>query len=59
MATTDAKKEALYVGQFLVALRYRLFNQPISLKANNRKTILLTINPEFYSWNKYIEIQYY
>lgn len=47
MATTKAGKKALWVAYFLAALRYRLSNQPVSLKADNKKAILQTANPEF------------
>lgn len=59
MAITKVEKESLWVTQFLTTLEYRLFSQPVSLRANNREAILPIINLEFYQRTKYIEIQYY
>ncbi len=59
MATTEAGKEALWIGQFLAALGYRLPGQPVSLKADNRGAILLTANPEFHRRTKHIEVRHH
>ncbi len=59
MATTEAIKEALWIGQFLAALGYRLPGQPVSLKADNRGAILLTANPEFHRRTKHIEVRHH
>ena len=58
MTTIEAGKEALWISRFLVNLEYRLPNQPVSLKAYNKRVILLTENPEFHRCNKHIEVQY-
>ncbi len=58
MATKEAGKEALWIGQFLAALGYRLLSQPVSLRANNRRALLLTGNPEFHPHTKYIKVRY-
>ena len=58
MATTEAEKEALWIGRFLAALGYRLPSQPVSLRADNRRAILLTANPEFYRRTKHIEVRH-
>ncbi len=47
MTIMGAKKKALWIDQFLATLRYKLPGQPVSLRANNRKAILLTGNSEF------------
>ncbi len=59
MATTEAGKEALWIGQFLAALGYRLPGLPVSLKADNRGAILLTANPEFHRRTNHIEVQHH
>ncbi len=59
MATTKAGKEALWIGQFLAALGYRLPGQPVSLKADNRRAIRLTENPEFHRCTKHIEVRHH
>ncbi len=47
------------IAQFLGALGYRLPSQPGSLRADNRRAILLTANLEFYLCTKHIEVQYH
>ena len=59
MATTEAGKEALWIGRFLAALGYRLPGQPVSLRADNRGAILLTANPEFHRRTKHIEVRHH
>ncbi len=59
MATTEAGMEALWFGQFLAALGYRLPGQLVSLKADNRGAILLTANPEFHRRIKHIEVRHH
>ncbi len=59
MATTDAGKEALWIAQFLATLGYRLSSQPVSPRADNRGTILLTANPEFDRLTKHIEMRHH
>ena len=59
MATTEAGKEALWIGQFLAALGYRLPGQPVSLKADNRRAIRLTENPEFHRRTKHIKVRHH
>ena len=48
MATTEARKKALWIAQFLATLGYRLPGHPVNLRTDNRGAILLTANPEFY-----------
>ncbi len=48
MATTEAKKEALWIGKFLTTLGYRLPRKPVSLKADNKGAILPTVNLKFH-----------
>lgn len=59
IATTEAGKEAWWIARLLITLGYRLPGQPISLKANNRGTILLTAYPEFHRRTKYIKVRNY
>ena len=59
MATTEAGKEALWIGRFLAALGYRLPGQPVRLKADNGGAILLTANPEFHRRTKNIEVRHH
>lgn len=59
MATKKAGKEALQIAQFLAILEYKLLDQPVSLKANNKKTILPTANLEFHWHIKHIEVQHH
>lgn len=59
MATTEARKEVLQIGQFLAALERRLSSQPVSLGTNNRGAILLAANPEFYKRTKHIEVRHH
>ena len=58
MATAEAEKEALWIGRFLAALGYRLPSQPVSLRTDNRGSILLTANPEFHRRTKHIEVRH-
>ncbi len=51
-------KKALWIAQLLAALRYRLSSQPVSLKFDNKGSILLTANPEFYQRTKHIEVRH-
>lgn len=48
MATIKARKEALRIPHFLFALKYKLLGYLVSLRADNKRTILLTANPEFH-----------
>lgn len=57
MAITKVGKEALWITQFLTTLRYRLPGQPVSPRADNRRAILLTANPEFHWRIKHIEVR--
>lgn len=59
MAITKAKKEALWIAQFLTTLGYRLPGQLVSLIADNQGAILLIANPEFYCCTKHIKVQYH
>lgn len=43
----------------MITLEYKLPALSINLKTNNRRTILSIINPKFYKYIKYIELQYY
>ena len=57
IARTEARKKALWISQFLATLGYILSGQPVSLKADNRAPILLTLNPEFHWRIEHIEVQ--
>ncbi len=59
MAITEAGKEALWIARFLALLGFRLPDQPINLKADNRGAIQLTANPEFHRRTKHIEIRHH
>lgn len=59
MTTRETGKKALWVAQFLAALRYKPPIQPVSLRADNRGAILLTANPEFHRHTKHIEIRHH
>ena len=59
MATTKAGKEALWIARFWAALGYRLPDQPISLRADNRGAILFTAHPEFHRRIKHIEVRHH
>ncbi len=41
MTTTEAEKKDLWIGSFLAAPGYRLPGQPVRLRANNKRAILL------------------
>lgn len=56
ITTTKAERKPYWIAQFLAALKYRLFDQQVSLKADNRRAILLTTNPKFYRRIKHIEV---
>ncbi len=58
MATTEAGKGALWISRFLTSLGFRLRNQLIALRADNRGAISLTKNPEFYWKTKHIEVRW-
>lgn len=51
-----AQKEVLWIAQFLAALEYKLPNQLVNLKVNNKGTILLTAKSKFHLHIKHIEI---
>lgn len=53
---TKVKKKTLLVTLFLAILRYKLLNQPVILKTNNKKAILLIINVKFHCYINYIKI---
>ena len=57
MAKIEAGKEALWVAQFLACLGFRLPSQPVNLRADNKRAISLTENPEFHRKTKHIEVQ--
>ncbi len=57
-ATTEAGKKALWIGQFLTALRYRLPSRPVGLRADNKGAIMLTANSEFQRRTKHIEMRH-
>lgn len=59
MTIIKAKKETLWIAQFLATLEYRLPGQPISLKANNKRAILFTANSKFHRRTKQIKVQYH
>ena len=59
MATTEAGKEALWILRFLTSLGFRLPNQPIDLRADNKRAISLTENPKFYRKTKHIEVRWH
>ena len=48
IATTKAGKKALWVVQFLAYPGFRLPNQPVNLRANNKGAISRTKNPKFH-----------
>lgn len=48
IASTKTRKKALWIAQFLAALKYRLPNQSVSIKVNNKGAILFVTNPAFY-----------
>ncbi len=59
MAITEAEKEALWIARFLSLLGFRLPDQPINLRADNRGAIQLTANPEFHRRTKHIEVRHH
>ena len=58
MATTEAGKEALWISRFLTSVGFRLPNQPVDLRADNKGAISLTENPEFHRKTKHIEVRW-
>ncbi len=59
MATTGAGKNALWVAQFLVCLRFCLSRQRVELRTDNKGKISLTKNPESHRKIKYIELHWH
>ncbi len=59
MTTTEAGKKALYISQFLTSLGFRLPNQPVDFRADNKGAILLTENLEFHRRTKHIEVRWH
>ncbi len=59
IATIEAGKEALWILRFLTSLRFWLHNQPVDLRLDNKKAILLTKNPEFNRKTKHIEVRWH
>ena len=53
---TKARKDTLWIIQFLVTLKYRLPSQLVNLKVDNRGTILLASTFEFHYQTKYIKV---
>ncbi len=59
MATTEAGKKALWISQFLTCLGFRLSNQSVDLRSDNKGAISLTENPEFHRKTKHIEVRWH
>ncbi len=59
MAITEAGKEVLWIARFLALLGFRLPDQPINLRADNRGAIQLTVNPKIHRRTKQIEVRHH
>ncbi len=59
MAITKAGKESLWIARFLAFLEFKLPDQPINLRADNRGAIQPTTNPEFHRRTKHIEVRHH
>lgn len=56
IATCKARKEALWVSQFLAILSFQLLILLVDLYVDNKGAISLTKNPQFYQKTKYIKV---
>lgn len=58
MTITEVRKEALWVAQFLAYLDFCLPKQPVDLRIDNKRAILLIENSKFYRKTKHIKIRW-
>ena len=60
MASTQATKEAIWLGRFLAELGYEGSDiDSVTIMGDNQGAIALASNPEYYARTKHIDIQWH